>query len=408
MGPGVSRTPTVSLVRRVLALAALSVLVSVLAAPAGRAQVVDPCQPVPVPGLCDVPVPTPTPLPTPGASPSPSPSEDDPDEGSGGEKGGGKAKDGDGKTSEGGGGSAVIPGTQPTGAPFAISGPNSSAQVIALLSQLEPYGIPISESVLDVVGPFPVAGAAWWTDDWHAPRSGGRLHQGLDIFAPFGTPIVASADGVISQKAVGSLCGLGIEITDAQGVEYYHCHLSAYVEGVEIGTTVKVGQVIGYIGNSGNAISTPPHVHFEFQPGGIPHPPKPWVDRWVRIAEQRALALVQQVAGTLPAERSEDFRLTRLFDLSGGAGTQVSAGAQLLLLAGLQPGVSSLEVAQRALDDMAWEIDWNGTAGDQLAALVDDYRSYIVSEELIGLSEWPFGASGIGPAPAPATTDGSD
>jgi murein DD-endopeptidase MepM/ murein hydrolase activator NlpD len=271
-------------------------------------------------------------------------------------------------------------------APFAISSPNSTAGLMKILSEVTAYGMPLKKALLQVMAPFPVAGPAWWIDDWHAPRSGGRLHLGLDIFAPRGTPMVAAADGIVTQKYVGALPGISVEITNDKGVQFFYAHLEDWHEGLELGQEVKRGQVIGYVGNTGNAISTPPHLHFEYQPAGIPEPPKPYVDRWIAQAEARALALLERLRG-LPSS-SSGFRLTRLFDLAGEAGQ--NAASQLVPFAGSQPGVSSLEMANPTLGQMAWEIDWGEQADAQLAQLVEDYRRYVTEQALIGLSPWPF------------------
>jgi murein DD-endopeptidase MepM/ murein hydrolase activator NlpD len=288
-------------------------------------------------------------------------------------------------------------------APFAISSPNSTADLLKVLSEVTTYGMPLKKALLQVAAPFPVAGPAWWIDDWHAPRSGGRLHQGLDIFAPRGTPLVAATDGVVTQKYVGDLPGISVEITGEQGVQYFYAHLEAWHEGLELGQDVKKGQVIGYVGNTGNAISTPPHLHFEYQPLGIPEPPKPRVDRWIAQAEQRALALLQELSGTPTA--ASGFRLTRLFDLAGEGGQ--NGPAQLVPLAGSQPGLSSLEVANPTLGQMAWEIDWGEQADEQLTELVEEYRRYVVEQALVGLAPWPF-EEAAGSMDTQAGGDGSD
>jgi murein DD-endopeptidase MepM/ murein hydrolase activator NlpD len=271
-------------------------------------------------------------------------------------------------------------------APFAISSPNSTAGLLKILSEVTTYGMPLKKALLEVVAPFPVAGPAWWIDDWHAPRSGGRVHLGLDIFAPRGTPLVAADDGIVTQKTVGVLAGNAVEITNERGVQFFYAHLEGWYEGLELGQEVKRGQVIGYVGNTGNAISTPPHLHFEYQPLGIPEPPKPRVDRWIAQAEVRALALLEKLRGT-PATAS-GFRLTRLFDLAG-EGAQNAPG-QLVPFAGSQPGLSSLEMANPTLGQMAWEIDWGEQTDAQLTQLVEDYRQYVVEQALVGLSPWPF------------------
>jgi hypothetical protein len=171
---------------------------------------------------------------------------------------------------------------------------------MALLSQISFDGTPELTDILSVVGPFPVAGLAWWTNDWHAYRCCPypHLHQGLDMFASVGTPVVASADGFVRQKVNDPLSsGLAVEIADAGGTQYFYAHLSAYAAGLAVGQRVHVGQVLGYVGNSGNAARTSPHLHFEIQPGGVPEPPKPIVDAWLIQAEHETEALVESRTG---------------------------------------------------------------------------------------------------------------
>jgi Peptidase family M23 len=170
---------------------------------------------------------------------------------------------------------------------------------MAMLAQLSSTGSPQLSDVLSVVGPFPVAGLTWWTDDWHAYRCCPypHLHEGLDMFASTGTPVVAAADGYVSQKVVNAISGLGVEITDAGNTQYFYAHLSAFASGLAVGQSVRVGEVIGYVGNTGDALRTSPHLHFEVQPNGVPVPPKPYVDRWLVDSEARAEALVASRTG---------------------------------------------------------------------------------------------------------------
>ncbi|MGH7425320.1 MAG: M23 family metallopeptidase, partial [Candidatus Methylomirabilales bacterium] len=239
---------------------------------------------------------------------------------------------------------------------------------LRVLSRLQPYGITMRKALLSVVAPLPVAGLAWWANDWHAPRCCPypHLHQGLDLFARKGTPLVAAVDGVISQKVDVYPSGKGIEITDDEGTEYFYAHLASFARGLRAGDRVAVGDLIGTVGKSGNARTTKPHVHFEIQPGGVPVPPKPIVDGWLEDAEERALELVRATTGTLPLLDEYDFRLTRLFDLTAGAGMVGETPGELLTLAGIQPGLPSLEVAMQVLSGMAWEIDWGLRAEEAL------------------------------------------
>jgi murein DD-endopeptidase MepM/ murein hydrolase activator NlpD len=389
---------------RSLGVAALLVIQQVVIPAAGLAQV-DPCNPVPIPGLCPSPSPSPSPSPPP-TDDSVLPGNQQPGGGGGGggPTGGGNQKGGPGdggqnRGNQGGGKksgqgkqtSPVVAPSTPTG-PFKVSSPNNSTRLVELLAPLQRHGLSLQEALLRVAGPFPVAGLSYWTDDWQACRDGcTRFHEGLDIFAQPGTPLVAIADGYVSQKLVGELSGISVEITDAQGIQYFYAHLSAWAEGLRPGMQVQTGQVLGYMGNTGNAISTPAHLHLEVQPGGVPVPPKPFVDRWLKIAEIEAQELAARYTGKAVPETS-DFRLTRLFDLAGG-GEILEAGAQrLVVLAGIQPSVSGLEMAQRVLGQMAWEIDWAGQADAQLAQLAQAYDQAAGAQDLAGASPWaPLG-----------------
>jgi peptidase M23-like protein len=198
----------------------------------------------------------------------------------------------------------IPPGTPIDEGPFFVGGSQSTARLMAILAGLSPDGIPRLNDILAVVGPFPVAGLAWWQDDWHAPRCCPfpHLHQGLDIFAPRGTPVVAAIDGYVTQKVDGPVSGLAVEIADAGNTQYYYAHLSAFASGVDVGTPVRVGQVVGYVGNTGNAHQTSPHLHFEIQPNGVPVPPMPIVNGWLRLSEQRAISLFERTTGRNPLD----------------------------------------------------------------------------------------------------------
>lgn len=99
-------------------------------------------------------------------------------------------------------------------------------------------------------------------DSFHAPRSGGRTHNAIDIAAPTGTPVVAVVDGRISRKHWNSLGGRTLYLTSADGThDFYYAHLDAYADDVEIGTEVRRGDVLGTVGSTGNAQG--PHLHFQ-------------------------------------------------------------------------------------------------------------------------------------------------
>jgi murein DD-endopeptidase MepM/ murein hydrolase activator NlpD len=112
----------------------------------------------------------------------------------------------------------------------------------------------------------PVGPSNSFIDSWHAPRSGGRQHQGTDVFAPEGSPAYAVTDGVIDKWGNGGLGGISLWLRAANGDRFYYAHNTANV--ATVGTHVKAGDVIAYVGRTGNARTTPAHVHFESHPGG--------------------------------------------------------------------------------------------------------------------------------------------
>lgn len=103
-------------------------------------------------------------------------------------------------------------------------------------------------------------------NDWGFPRSGGRTHQGTDIFSAYNTPVYAVADGVLRARE-GGIGGITIWLTSNDGDGYYYAHLSGWAPGIKTGSRVSQGQEIGYVGDSGNAKGTPPHTHFQIHPG---------------------------------------------------------------------------------------------------------------------------------------------
>ena len=129
--------------------------------------------------------------------------------------------------------------------------------------------------------PTAVAGGAGWnpppvmacplglpngfSPSWGAPRSGGRSHQGVDMFAARGMPVFAAAAGTVRVGSNG-LGGLTVQLYDTTGNRYYYAHLDSVA--VTSGQTVEAGQTLGGAGTSGNAAGTPPHLHWQVHPGG--------------------------------------------------------------------------------------------------------------------------------------------
>lgn len=148
----------------------------------------------------------------------------------------------------------------------------------------------------DVV--FPVAPGYGYPliDSWGFPRMPGtpdeHWHEGIDIFAPAGTPLVAAERSVVSRVGSGRLGGLVVWLQGESGAHWYYAHLLAHAPGLAVGQVLAAGDVIGYVGNTGNAVGTPPHLHLQLHPdGGRPVNPYPLLNQIA--ARDRAAATGQ-------------------------------------------------------------------------------------------------------------------
>ncbi|MDQ6799635.1 MAG: M23 family metallopeptidase [Acidobacteriota bacterium] len=101
------------------------------------------------------------------------------------------------------------------------------------------------------------------SDSWHDPRDGGaRVHKGIDIFAPRGREIVAVADGILSYIGDQPKGGHCLWLTTESGTSFYYAHLDRWAPGLYEGMEVQSGDLLGFVGNTGNAVHTPSHLHF--------------------------------------------------------------------------------------------------------------------------------------------------
>lgn len=99
-------------------------------------------------------------------------------------------------------------------------------------------------------------------DSWGDARDGGqRSHEGIDLFAPRNTPVRSTTEGVIEFKGMRGLGGRVVTVTGPGGYRHYYAHLEGWADQA-VGDWVEAGEVIGYVGNSGNASGTSTHLHY--------------------------------------------------------------------------------------------------------------------------------------------------
>lgn len=138
---------------------------------------------------------------------------------------------------------------------------------VAMLSAREPdrrLAMPVEGVRVSAVG-----------DSWHAPRSGGRLHEGQDIFAARGTAVRSATEGYVVRVGESPLGGNTVWVTGAGGRSYYYAHLDSYAPGLAVGDYVTTETVLGFVGATGNAAGTSPHLHFGVYAAGVVVNPLP-------------------------------------------------------------------------------------------------------------------------------------
>jgi murein DD-endopeptidase MepM/ murein hydrolase activator NlpD len=155
---------------------------------------------------------------------------------------------------------------------------------------------------------FPVYGKHNYSDTYGAFRADTGFHEGNDIFAAAGTPLVAVCDGSLNRVGTLPISGNRLWVKCSKtGDGFFYAHLSAFASDTRSGEKVKAGQVIGFLGSTGDAEQTPPHLHFEVHPGGgASVDPYPFLRAWESHRDVPAAAWVhangeigQQQPGTL-------------------------------------------------------------------------------------------------------------
>ena len=175
---------------------------------------------------------------------------------------------------------------------------------------------------------FPVLGPVTYSDDFGEPRAGGK-HQGIDIVAPKRALALAAEAGKVKFWGRSATAGCMLYLYGASGTTYYYIHLNndltrrndnrgkcvagtAYAKGLKSGAKVTAGQVVGYVGDSGDANGIHPHLHFELHPGGgRAVDPYPWLQngRHLLFAAPRGSPFTLELRGTVVTATASSLRL---------------------------------------------------------------------------------------------------
>ena len=274
--------------------------------------------------------------------------------------------DGDNGSAVGGGpGQVIPPDAQAILDAMVRTGAADDHLLVAGEKALLAAGVDPDQAARVAYGRFPVAGPAAWVDDWYAPRWTGttfRFHLGLDLIAAYGTPLRSPADGIgrITNDPAG---GLAVKVVQPDGTFFYLAHMSATAAGLVDGAPVKVGDLLGYVGQSGDA--TGPHCHFGIYQGGTtPIPPKPIVDQWVADQGAQLPAIIASITGTTPRPLLATGIVRQLTD-EGVRAAETPGGpsrTELLFATSANPAGGALQVAQANAAQAAGDIDWASRA----------------------------------------------
>jgi murein DD-endopeptidase MepM/ murein hydrolase activator NlpD len=236
----------------------------------------------------------------------------------------------------------------------ARTGASDNGALLDGLRELQDLGLAEDEAMRVGLGRFPIAGPARYSHDWLFPRYGPgfRFHLGTDVFAAHGTPVRAPVDGV-ARSANGGLGGLTVKVVMPDGTYFYLAHLSGLAPGFVDGMAVATGDVVGYVGDSGNARGGAPHLHIGIYPGGgAPIDPKPVLDGFLLEAQARlpevvaAYRAARDAAPTAPAPSTTEVRRLR-----------PTLATEVLQLALDDPVAGARRLVELALDDLVAGID---------------------------------------------------
>ena len=307
---------------------------------------------------------------------------------------------------------------------------SNSRKLLDALAPLQDLGVSEEDAIRDGFGRFPVGGAANYVHDWWYPRGGPpfHLHQGTDIFADAGTPVRSPADGIL-EMTNGGLGGISSYVREPNGTYYYLTHLSGYPPGLVTGQQVKVGDIVGYVGSTGNAAGGAPHVHFEIhmapannqflmpppgapikttirdkrgrrvtvtKPAPAPKPvivgniadpvlygrgtlpamdPKPFLDMWLNDAMANVPNLIAKAQSGRPRAVVATGLLRRFTDGGAFAAPAGPPRSQLLWASSANPSGGPLQLAEKEAVAAASEVDWAALARRELERIEAEKQS---------------------------------
>jgi len=253
---------------------------------------------------------------------------------------------------------------------------NNTRALLASLQPLRDMGISEDEILRVGMGRFIIAGEASYSHDWWFPRfgPGWRLHKGTDVFAPFGTGVRAPVDGRV-RITNGGLGGLSVYVIEPSGTYWYLTHLSGVAPGLVEGASVTTGQIVGYVGTSGNAAGTPPHVHIQIHPGGGEAiDPKAVLDQFIADALGQIPQVVAAYEGSRASITAEGEATAIVLPTVPAPAAPVlpvpsggTSRAALLYVSSMSPAGGALQLAGAEAARAAAGIDWDSQRSAALA-----------------------------------------
>lgn len=164
-----------------------------------------------------------------------------------------------------------------------------------------------SEKVSDLKVPVVGVKVSQLYDSWGDGRSGGRSHEGIDIMAARGTPIVSPTKAIVSSIGFGANGGNYVYTINPGGERFYYAHLDSYAEGLTEGKVLEAGDLIGHVGNSGNASGGAPHLHFGIYQGGASNPYPRFTKEFTM---EETISLLNKMVATASNKEAAAYKLT--------------------------------------------------------------------------------------------------